>query len=53
MSRIASRLKTMRARAIARHELDFLSSRQLRDINVERVRVIDGPVYRRRVWNAH
>ncbi|MBC6441189.1 MAG: hypothetical protein GDA49_12445 [Rhodospirillales bacterium] len=53
MSRILSSLKKVHTRAIARQELGMLSSRQLRDINLERVTVINDPIYRSRMWNAH
>ena len=52
MSKLISNLKKMRNRATARHELDMLSSRQLRDLNLERVTVVDNPVYQRRFCNA-
>ena len=52
MSKLISNLKKMRNRATARHELDMLSSRQLRDLNLERVTVVDNPVYQQRFWNA-
>ena len=52
MSRIVTHLKRLRRQALARHELDMLSARQLRDLDLERVMVVGSPVYRRRVWNA-
>ncbi|MBT4907573.1 MAG: hypothetical protein HON62_11895 [Rhodospirillaceae bacterium] len=52
MSTILNSLKKLRNRAVARHELDMLSARQLRDLNLERVNVLDVPVYRSRVWNG-
>ncbi len=52
MSRIVAHLKRLRRQALARHELDMLSARQLRDLDLERVMVVGSPVYRRRVWNA-
>ena len=53
MSKILSSLKKVHTLAIARHELGMLSSRQLRDINLERVTVINDPVFQSRTWNAH
>ena len=46
-------LDRLRLRARSRHELDRLSERQLRDINLERV-VVSGtdPIYRRRLWQS-
>jgi hypothetical protein len=36
-----------------RNELDRLSSRQLRDLNLERVNVLPGTsIYQHRVWNG-
>lgn len=52
MSGIVTHLKRLRRQALARHELDMLSARQLRDLDLERVMVVGNPVYRRRVWNA-
>jgi len=52
MSKLFSNLQKLRNRALARHELDLLSARQLRDLNLERVTVVDNPVYRQRVWNG-
>lgn len=52
MLRILAHLRRLRRRALARHELDMLSDRQLRDLDLERVMACDSPVYRRRVWNA-
>ncbi len=44
---------TLRMRSQARHELNMLSSRQLRDINLERVSVVPGSsVYQHRAWNC-
>ncbi|MDE0416601.1 MAG: DUF1127 domain-containing protein [bacterium] len=53
MSRIMNSLKKMRNRAIARRELRLLSSRQLHDINLERVMVIESPTFSQRIWNGH
>lgn len=52
MLRILAHLRRLRRQALARHELDMLSDRQLRDLDLERVMALDSPVYRRRVWNA-
>ncbi len=52
MSKFLNSIKSMRNRAVARHELDMLSARQLRDLNLERVTVVDSPIYRQRVWNG-
>lgn len=45
--------RNLRMRAQIRSELDRLSARQLRDINLERVSVVPGTsVYQHRVWNG-
>jgi uncharacterized protein YjiS (DUF1127 family) len=52
MSAIAL-LRTIRLRAQLRSELDRLSPRQLRDLNLERVPVVQGTsIYQHRVWNG-
>ena len=52
MSAIAL-LRNLRQRAQSRTELDRLSSRQLRDLNLERVVVVPGTaIYQRRDWNG-
>ncbi len=46
-------LRTLRLRAQTRHELDRLSARQLRELNLERVAVVPGTsIYQHRVWNG-
>ncbi len=52
MSAIAL-LRNLRLRAQTRHELDRLSARQLRDLNLERVDVTPGhAIYQRRIWSG-
>jgi uncharacterized protein YjiS (DUF1127 family) len=45
-SKFLKSFKSMRNRAVARHQLDMLSSRQLRDFNLECVTVVDSLIYR-------
>ena len=52
MSKFLNSFKSMRNRAVARHELDMLSPRQLRDLNLERVTAVDSPIYRQRISNG-
>lgn len=48
-----SLLRNFRLRAQTRHELDRLSARQLRDLNLERVAVVPGTsIYQQRIWNG-
>jgi len=52
MSAIAL-LRNFRLRAQLRNELDRLSPRQLRDLNLERVPVTPGSsIYQHRIWNG-
>lgn len=52
MSAIAL-LRNFRLRAQTRHELDRLSARQLRDLNLERVDVLPGTaIYQQRNWHG-
>ena len=52
MSAIAL-LRNIRLRAQLRSELDRLSPRQLRDLNLERVDVTPGnAIYQRRIWSG-
>lgn len=45
--------RTLRLKAQLRSELDRLSARQLRDLNLERVTVVPGTaVYQRREWSG-
>lgn len=52
MFKFLNSFKSMRNRAVARYELDMLSSRQLRDLNLERVTVVDGLIYSQRISNG-
>lgn len=46
-------LRSLRLQSQGRLELDRLSARHLRDLNLERVTVVPGTtVYQRRVWQA-
>ena len=45
--------RSFRMKAQLRSELDRLSARQLRDLNLERVTVVPGTsIYQHRVWNG-